>query len=130
MLWCTGFAAVLLALFPNGMGSNFERLPWICLPAAVGGHRVGGPQVAARGGAARAGDGRERRRRWISSTPTQPAASAAYYAPLITQLNGVSGPSNYRLEVVQNPRIHTAAYALLGHAALAGRPTRRRRRTH
>ena len=50
----------------------------------------------------------------------QPSASLSYYSSLIGQLRGLPGLDNYRLEVVGNPGIHTAAYALLGHAALAG----------
>ena len=51
---------------------------------------------------------------------TAPAAAAAFYTPLIGQLKNQPDLRNHRLEVVQSGSIHTAAYALLGHAALAG----------
>jgi hypothetical protein len=119
-LWCTGIAAIVLGIVPNGMGSNFERLPWIILPVAV---------VATATA--------PRLRRVLAVLPalalccnatvfdlvhaSNPSASTAYYKSLITQLDQVHGLQNYRVEVIEHdPRIHTAAYALLGHAALAG----------
>lgn len=118
-LLLTALAAPVLALIPNGMGSNFVRLPWICLPPAVL------ATAAARGW-----------RSAIAVLPAvalcanatvvdllrsaQPSASADYYQSLITQLDRVHGLANYRLEVVDSPSVHTAAFALLGHASLAG----------
>ncbi|MDT4923318.1 MAG: hypothetical protein QOG01_1031 [Pseudonocardiales bacterium] len=119
VLWCTTFASPLLAIFPNGMGSNFTRLPWICLPAVV---------VAT-----------ARARRLVAVLTTlpalalcadativdlrlssQPAAARAYYNPLISDLQKQPGIANYRVEVVQDTHIHTAAYVLISHVALAG----------
>jgi hypothetical protein len=118
-LWCTAFASPLLAIFPNGMGSNFSRLPWICLPAVV---------VATAG--------TKRLVAVLATVPaialcadativdlhlsSQPAAARAYYNPLISDLNTLGDIDNYRLEVVQNSHIHTAAYVLISHVALAG----------
>ena len=34
-LVATAVISPLLLTFPNGMGSNLVRLPWICLPCAV-----------------------------------------------------------------------------------------------
>ncbi len=118
-LWCTGLAAVLLAIFPNGMGSNFERLPWICLPAAVVATATAARPLRLIALAAPL---------IMCATTTvldlvhssQPSASLAYYGSLISQLDRVPDLRNYRLEVVEDPHVHTAAYALLGHAALAG----------
>ena len=50
----------------------------------------------------------------------RPGRPAAFYTPLIDQLKNQPDLRNHRLEVVQSGSIHTAAYALLGHAALAG----------
>ncbi len=118
-LWCTAIAAPLVFAVPNGLGSNLSRLPWLCLPAAVAATAAARPRLVA-----------------LALTPAlacaayattadlvhsrSPAAAASYYQPLISQLDRVSGRANYRLEVVQDPQVHTAAYALLGHAALAG----------
>jgi hypothetical protein len=119
VLWCTAAAAVLLTCFPNGMGSNFTRLPWICLPVAVVATAAAPrrlvalavlPALALAGNATVVDLVRS----------SAPSASAQYYRPLIRQLSHVPNLDNYRVEVVSNPIIHTAAYALLGHAALAG----------
>jgi hypothetical protein len=118
-LWCTAAAAVLLTAFPNGMGSNFTRLPWICLPVAVvatGSARrrlvalAVLPAVALAANATVVDLVRSR----------APSASAQYYGPLLRQLTRMHGLDDYRVEVVSNPAIHTAAYVLVGHAALAG----------
>ena len=118
-LWCTVLAVPIVALVPNGLGSNLTRLPWICLPAAV-------LATAAA-------------RRWVVALSlvtavlccadvtvndlvrsSFPSASSAYYGALIQQLAAVPDLRNYRLEVVQDPLIHSAANVLLDHAALAG----------
>lgn len=119
VLWCTALAAPVLAIFPNGLGSNFVRLPWIWLPVVV---------VATASA-----------RRLVTVLAvfpalalcanativdlvhsSRPGASKSYYDSLITQLTVLPSLQNYRVEVVEDPQIHTAAYALLGHAALAG----------
>ncbi len=120
VLWCTALAAPILTFFPNGMGSNFVRFPWICVPAAVVATAAAAPRwrvvVALLPALALC----------ANSTITdlvradQPSASRSYYDSLITQLRGLPDRHNYRLEVVGDPHIHTAAYALLGHIALAG----------
>jgi hypothetical protein len=119
VLWLTALASPLLAVFPNGMGSNFARMPYICIPAAV---------MAA--GAAR--------RSWVVWTvvpavvacgqvtiadllaASRPAASYGYYTTLSQELDRLPDRQNYRLEVVQDVNFHTAPYVLLGHVALAG----------
>lgn len=119
MLWCTAIAAPLIFVIPNGMGSNFSRLPWLCLPAAVAATAVARhrlivlalvPALACAGYAT------------VSDLlhSSRPSASAQYYSPLIAQLGRADDLANHRLEVVQDPTVHTGAYALLGHAALAG----------
>ena len=119
VLWCSAAAAVLLTLFPNGLGSNFTRLPWICLPAVVVATATARRRMIALAVAPAVA---------LAANATivdlvrsgAPSASAQYYRSLIHQLGRVPNLDNYRVEVVSNPIIHTAAYALLGHAALAG----------
>ena len=119
ILWLTVVAAPFVYLIPNGLGSNLSRLPWICLPAAVAATALARRRLVvlalipalACGGWATVSD-------LLHSS--QPAASARYYTPLIAQLDHTSDLANHRLEVVQDPNVHTGAYALLGHAALAG----------
>ena len=119
LLWCTAIAAPLIFLIPNGMGSNFSRLPWLCLPAVVVATATARRRLVALAlvpalacaGYATASD-------LLHSS--RPAASAQYYQPLIAELGRAGDLTNHRLEVVQDPTVHTGAYALLGHAALAG----------
>ena len=110
-------ACPLLVVVPNGMGTNFERFAWICLPVAVAaaGHarRVvvyGAPAVAILMGV-------------IGSAhdlyvAAQPMSKPSYVEGLARQLDSISGLSGYRVEVVPDGT-HVAAYALLSHAALA-----------
>lgn len=107
----------LLVVVPNGMGSNFERLVWICLPVAVvatSGIRL--PLALAT--AAFAVLSGVRGTVADVQVAAQPSSSASYYTSLAAELDTLPGLSNYRLEVVGDGT-HTAAYALLGHAALA-----------
>jgi hypothetical protein len=108
----------LLTLFPNGMGSNFPRLPWICLPAAIIATATTRRAIAV-----------------LAIAPAviccaqatvadivrshQPTAHVAYYTSLANELDSLPGLPNYRLEVVQDGSTHTAANVLLDHAALA-----------
>jgi hypothetical protein len=119
LVGATALAAPLLWLIPNGLGSNLVRLPWLCLPAAV----------FATADAALL-------RRLVAVVPAltlcfnatvvdlvkgaRASSSTSYYSSLITQVGHVPQLRNYRLEVVDEPSVHTAAYALLGHATLAG----------
>lgn len=119
VLWCTAAGAVLLTLFPNGMGSNFTRLPWICLPVAVVATATARRKLVALAVLPAVALGANATIVDLVRSQT-PSASAHYYRPLIRQLDRVPHLDNYRVEVVSNPIIHTAAYALLGHAALAG----------
>jgi hypothetical protein len=119
VLWLLVVGAPLIWLIPNGLGSNLNRLPWVCLPAAV---------VATAGV-----------RRWVALVmivpslvacsyltavdldhSSLPAASSSYYDALGRQLDLQAGLANHRLEVVQNDQVHTAAVELVAHAALAG----------
>ncbi|MGI8680485.1 MAG: hypothetical protein ACR2LX_17735 [Jatrophihabitans sp.] len=119
-IWCTALAAPVIATIPNGLGSNLVRLPWICLPAVAVATANALPKwrilvavlpaLALCANATVADIGRA----------DVPSASPSYYQGLIGQLKPLPNLANSRLEVVGNPRVHTAAFVLLGHAALAG----------
>jgi hypothetical protein len=116
-LWLSVIATVILATVPNGMGSNFSRLVWYCLPVAV---------VAL-----------SKFRTWLVllivvplvvagtnqtvidlQNAGQPISKVSYYKPLAAQLDTITGLRNYRVEVV-NHGAHAAYDALLDHAVLA-----------
>ncbi|MDQ2748663.1 MAG: hypothetical protein M3Y44_03905 [Actinomycetota bacterium] len=110
-------AVPLLVVVPNGMGSNFERLAWICLPVAVvatAGIRL----PLALGAAALAVFSGAKGTVADIQVAAQPTSSASYYSSLAQELDHLPRLSSYRLEVVADGT-HTAAYALLDHAALA-----------
>lgn len=117
VIWLSMLTAVMMALVPNGMGSNFGRMIWFCLPVAV----------VATGG----------RKLWVSlavvcpvllsganltvsdlQDATDRVATTSYYTPLARELDNISGLTNYRLEVVAETA-HAAYDALLDHAMLA-----------
>lgn len=118
-LWWTAIAGPALALIPNGLGSNFGRFPWICLPAAVIATASSRRLVAAASILPALGFcvGVTARDLWRAY---QPEASVAYYQPLIRTLSRLPELKNYRVEVVQSPDVHTAAVALVDTVALAG----------
>jgi hypothetical protein len=118
-LWLTAIAGPVLALIPNGLGSNFGRFPWICLPAVViatanSRKLVAGLAILPALGFCVGVTARDLVR------ATEPEASVAYYQPLIHTLQRLPDLQNYRVEVVQNPNVHTAAVALVDTVALAG----------
>jgi hypothetical protein len=106
-----------IALVPNGMGTNFERFVWICLPIAViATARVHvGLALFATAVAAVSGIVGSILDLTIAS---EPQSNLAYYNSLITQLDRTPGLQNYRLEVVPDGT-HVADFALLDHATLA-----------
>jgi len=110
-------AALVLTVVPNGMGSNFARMAWFVLPAAV---------LATSG-----------RRLWIALLATvpvvllgadgtvsdlrvaaRPVSQTSYYKPLAAELDKLNGLANYRVEIVTRGA-HAAYDALLDHAMLA-----------
>ena len=116
-IWLSVIATFVLAAFPNGLGSNFSRLVWFCLPVLV--------------------VGLSRLRLWVLmllvmpllvagwhgtvvdlNNAGKPIARVAYYQPLAAQLDTITGLKNYRVEVV-NHGGHAAYDALLNHALLA-----------
>jgi hypothetical protein len=110
-------ACPLIVMVPNGMGSNFQRFVWICLPVAVvatAGVRllvalIAGGLAVVSGVTGTVDD---------LQVARSPISSPAYYAPLARELDAIPAMANYRLESVPDGA-HTASYALLGHAMLA-----------
>jgi hypothetical protein len=108
---------VLLTAVPNGMGTNFERFTWLCLPAAVVATaqvRPGRAVLAAGGAVACAVIGSAH----DLYVAAEPMSSTAYLTGLVSELDRTPALTNYRVEVVPDGT-HVAAYALLGHAMLA-----------
>ena len=110
-------ACPVVALVPNGLGSNFERFAWIVLPAAV----VATAQARGRLVALVAvfavsiGLVGSVKDLWVAA---QPMSDQAYVAGLVHRLDATPGLENYRVETVPDGT-HVAAYALLGHAQQA-----------
>ncbi len=112
-------ALVTVALWsvPNGLGSNYARFVWFCLPVAavaLSGKRTRTAMLCAlpllvMGGRQTVTDLRH---------ATQPVSSVSYYRPLVERLDGLPDLRNYRVEVVDHGA-HTGYDALLGHAMLA-----------
>jgi hypothetical protein len=117
-LWVSLMACPLLYLIPNGLGSNFQRFVWYCLPPIVVAYA-----------------GRRLRLALLSLAPivvfgtiqtstdiieaASPYASPAYYDTLIAELGRIGPPlRDQRLEVVDDGT-HAAAFTLLNHAMLA-----------
>lgn len=117
VIYLSILASLVLAIIPNGMGSNFARLAWFCLPVAV---------VAT-----------ARFRLWIALVVTipvlllgadgtvsdlrgasQPVSRTSYYKPLADELDRLNKLANYRVEIVTHGA-HAAYDALLDHAMLA-----------
>jgi hypothetical protein len=117
VIYLSIFAAVVLSLVPNGMGSNFPRLAWFCLPVVVlatSSKRLlialltSLPMVAI-GAAGTVEDLHD---------ASEPVSSTAYYTPLADELDRLDGLANYRVEIVTKGA-HAAYDALLDHAMLA-----------
>lgn len=107
----------LLAIVPNGMGSNFQRMVWIYLPIAVlatAGVRLRRALVVCAVAICLGVEGTAADL-WVSA---QPISSEHYYDTLAARLDHLPGVSTYRVEVVPDGT-HVAAYALLNHAILA-----------
>jgi hypothetical protein len=116
-VWLSMLAAVVLWVAPNGLGSNFARFVWFCLPVAVvalSGRRTRVAVLAVvpllvTGASATVTDLRH---------ATQPVSSVSYYRNLAARLDAIPELRNYRVEVV-NHGAHAGYDALLEHAMLA-----------
>lgn len=110
-------AAVTLWAVPNGLGSNFTRFVWFCLPVAVVALTRRRAVVAAllvtpllvTGGQLTLTD---------LEDAAAPVSSVSYYKALADELDHIAGLRTYRVEVV-NHGAHAGYDALLGHAMLA-----------
>lgn len=107
----------VVALVPNGLGSNFERFAWIVLPGAVvATARADGRLTALVATfAVSIGIVGSTKDLWVAS---QPMSEQSYVAGLVHRLDHTPGLDDYRVETVPDGT-HVAAYALLGHAQLA-----------
>jgi hypothetical protein len=116
-MWVSLLATVVLWAVPNGLGSNFGRFIWFCLPVAVVALSRRRAHIAVlcvvplllQGGSATLTDLRH---------ATRPVSSVSYYTPLAERLDRIPELRNYRVEVV-NHGAHAGYDALLGHAMLA-----------
>ncbi|HET8583638.1 MAG TPA: hypothetical protein VFL65_10310 [Jatrophihabitans sp.] len=110
-------ACPFLILVPNGMGSNFNRFTWICLPvAAAATARIPAWRSTLVAGLAVAvGVAGSARDLYIAA---QPISSETYYAGLVARLDHTPGLADHRVEVVPDGT-HVAAFVLLDHAQLA-----------
>ena len=109
--------AVVLFTFPNGLGSNFARFVWFCLPVAavaLSRRRVAVALVCVAPLLYLGGD-----QTWTDLRhATAPVSSVSYYRPLVDRLDRIPELRSYRVEVVDHGA-HTGYDALLGHAMLA-----------
>jgi hypothetical protein len=111
------FAALVLLIVPNGMGSNFARMAWFCLPVAVvatSSRRLSIALLTTIPIMLIGANGTVRDLRDAS----QPVSQTAYYKPLAAELDRLPGLANYRVEIVTHGA-HAAYDALLDHAMLA-----------
>jgi hypothetical protein len=116
-IWVSLLATVVLWAIPNGLGSNFARFVWFCLPVAVVALSERRARIAVLavipllvvGAVTTATD---------LAHAVQPVSSVSYYQPLVDRLDKVPNLRNYRVEVV-NHGSHAGYDALLGHAMLA-----------
>lgn len=116
-IWVTALADVALWVVPNGVGSNFARFVWFCLPVAVVAFSA--------------------RRGWLAAllvaplvmcgaattvvdlhNATRPISTTSYYTSLAHRLHAIHDLQNYRVEVV-NHGAHAGYDALLPYASLA-----------
>jgi len=110
-------ATLLLFLVPNGMGSNFSRFAYFCLPAAVVATSSKRLRVALFAAlpvtiAATVGTVID------LVNASRPISSVAYYTSLAHRLDKITDLNDYRVEVV-NHGAHAGYDALLEHALLA-----------
>ena len=106
-----------LVLIPNGMGSNFERFTWICLPVAVAATARAKIQIVATVTAIALGC-TVAQTMFDLRVAANPISQVSYYRPLTAELDRLRGLTNYRVEVVPDGT-HVAAFALLNHCLLA-----------
>ncbi|MFN2562029.1 MAG: hypothetical protein ABR571_12135 [Jatrophihabitans sp.] len=116
-IWISALVAIVLFTIPNGLGSNFGRFVWFCLPVAavaLSRRRVLIPLLCVTPLLYLGGE-----QTWTDLRhASAPVSSVSYYTPLVDRLDGIPELRNYRVEVVDHGA-HTGYDALLGHAMLA-----------
>jgi hypothetical protein len=116
-LGVTLLAIAVLWAIPNGMGSNFARFIWFCLPVAIVALSTRPGRLAAlivapllvTAGVTTVTD---------LQNAARPVSSTTYYKPLAARLEMITDLRNYRVEVV-NHGAHAGEDALLNYAMLA-----------
>jgi hypothetical protein len=117
-LWLGLIACPFLYLIPNGLGSNYQRFVWYCLPPVVVAYAGRRLLIALLALAPIAVFGTIQTSTDIIAAAS-PYASPAYYNTLVAELDRVGPPlRDQRLEVVDDGT-HAAAFTLLDHAMLA-----------
>jgi hypothetical protein len=116
-LYVSAVATVVLWAVPNGLGSNYARFAWFCLPVAVAATSSRRPRVILLAVAAMLIEGGVTTVRDLNNA-AKPVSSVSYYTALAHRLDRIPGLQNYRVEVV-NHGAHAGYDALLGHAMLA-----------
>ncbi len=116
-LWVTLIVIVALWAIPNGLGSNFARFVWYCLPVAAVALSTRPGRIATLavapllivGGVTTATD---------LHNAARPVSSVSYYKTLAARLGTIPNLRNFRVEVVDHGA-RAGADALLDYAMLA-----------
>jgi hypothetical protein len=116
-LAATLLATLVLFAVPNGMGSNFARFVFFCIPVAVAATSPRRTSVVALAVAPALALGAVTTVKDLVHA-VRPISSVEYYRSLAARLDQVSDLDDYRVEVV-NHGAHAGYDALLDHAMLA-----------
>ena len=117
VIYLSMFAALVLVVVPNGMGSNFARMAWFCLPVAVVATSTQRLRVALLATIPVVLVGAQGTVKDLRDA-SQPVSQTSYYKPLAAELDRLKGLANFRVEIVTHGA-HVAYDALLDHAMLA-----------
>ncbi|MGH8963595.1 MAG: hypothetical protein ACRDWT_20785 [Jatrophihabitantaceae bacterium] len=116
-LYLSLFAVLAMSVVPDGMGGNFARFVWFCLPVAVVSLTPGRRAYLAALAAIAVAVGSVGLFFDLRGA-SGPSSSVDYYKPLTAELGRLPHLADYRLEIVDDGT-HTGSYALLDHATLA-----------
>jgi hypothetical protein len=117
VIWLSMITVAVMYLVPNGLGSNFGRMIWFCLPVLIVATSRWNAWIATlvispvllSGAFSTVSDLRQ---------AGDPTSDRAYYQPLARELDHIKGLNNFRLEVVSE-KAQAAYDALLDHGMLA-----------
>jgi hypothetical protein len=117
VLFASLLVCAAVAVVPNGLGSNFNRFAWICLPVAAAATARGRTWlvITATGLAASVGIAFSVRDLSVAASPE---SNIARYDSLIAELAHLPRIADHRVEIVPDGT-HVAAFALLSHVQLA-----------